>query len=150
MLHGAAQPSFCGRAAAGSSPVDSSPAGPPSFFDSSGLFPSLCTGLDLQTIVCEACQLAKHRRSSFRPSMSHTSTPLYRIHSDVWGPAPQSSLKGHRYFVIFVDEASRILGLIYWRPSLGLPPLCVISALWLTLSLDVVFSGSDLTMPVIL
>ena len=51
--------------------------------------------------------MAKHRRSSFRSSMSHTSTPLYRIHSDVWGPAPQSSLKGRRYFVIFVDEASR-------------------------------------------
>ena len=51
--------------------------------------------------------MAKHCRSSFRPSMSHTSTPLYRIHSDVWGPTPQSSLKGHRYFVIFVDEASR-------------------------------------------
>ena len=37
MLHGAAQPSFYGRAAVGSPHVDSSPAGPPSFFDSSAL-----------------------------------------------------------------------------------------------------------------
>ena len=81
--------------------------GHPPFSTLRRLFPLLCTGLDLQTIVCEVCQLAKHRRSSFRLSMSHTSTPLYRIHSDVWGPAPQSSLKGHRYFVIFVDEAIR-------------------------------------------
>ena len=81
--------------------------GHPPFSTLRRLFPLLCTGLDLQTIVCEACQLAKHHRSSFRPPMSHTSTPLYRIHSDVWGPAPQSSLKGHWYFVIFVDEASR-------------------------------------------
>ena len=63
--------------------------------------------MDLQTVVCEACQLAKHRRASFHPSVSHLSTPLYRVHSDVWGPAPQASLKGHRYFLIFVDEASR-------------------------------------------
>ena len=58
-------------------------------------------------IVCEACQLAKHHRASFHLSPSHTSTPLYRIHSDVWGPAPQSSLEGQRYFLIFVDEASQ-------------------------------------------
>ena len=48
------------------------------------LFPSLCAGLDLQTIVCEACQLAKHRRCSYLPSTFHTSTLLFRVHSDVW------------------------------------------------------------------
>ena len=37
MIHGATQPSLCGRAAAGSPLVDSSAAGPPSFFDSSAL-----------------------------------------------------------------------------------------------------------------
>ena len=71
------------------------------------LFPSLCMGLDPKTVVCESCQLAKHRRSSFPPSESHTLTPLFRVHSDVWGPAPQASLKGHRYFLVFVDEATR-------------------------------------------
>ena len=48
------------------------------------LFPSLFVGLDPETITCEACQLAKHRRASFTPSVTHTTTPLYRIHSDVW------------------------------------------------------------------
>ena len=81
--------------------------GHPPFSTLQRLFPSLCTGLDIQTVVCEACQLAKHRRASFHLSPSHTSIPLYRIHSDVWGPAPQSSLKGQRYFLIFVDEASQ-------------------------------------------
>ena len=81
--------------------------GHPPFSTLQRLFPSLCTGLDLQTVVSEAYQLAKHRRASFHLSPSHTSTPLYCIHSDVWGPAPQSSLNGQRYFLIFVDEASR-------------------------------------------
>ena len=81
--------------------------GHPSFSTLQHLFPSLCMGLDLQTVVSESCQLAKHRRASFNPSMSHSSTPLYRVHSDVWGPAPHASLKGHRYFLIFMDEASQ-------------------------------------------
>ena len=81
--------------------------GHPPFSTLQRLFPSLCMGLDLHTVVCEACQLAKHHRASFHLSPSHTSTPLYRIHSDIWGPTPQSSLKGQRYFLIFVDEASR-------------------------------------------
>ncbi|XP_078437813.1 uncharacterized protein LOC144708393 [Wolffia australiana] len=79
----------------------------PSFAILKRLFPTLFVGLDPKTIVCEACQLAKHRRSSFPSSQSHTSTPLLRIHSDVWGPAPKPSLQGHRYFLIFVDEATR-------------------------------------------
>ena len=81
--------------------------GHPPFSSLQRLFPSLCTGLDLTTVVCEACQLAKHRRSTFSPSESHSSVPLFRVHSDVWGPAPQASLRGHRYFLIFVDEATR-------------------------------------------
>ena len=42
----------------------------------------------------------------FHPSMAHTLYPLFRVHSDVWGPAPHNSLKGHWYFLIFVDEAT--------------------------------------------
>ena len=81
--------------------------GHPSFSNLRHLFSSLCTGLDPKTSICEACQLAKHRRASFTPSISLTKTPFFRIHSDVWGPAPQAGLKGHRGFLIFVDEATR-------------------------------------------
>ena len=80
--------------------------GHPSFSTLRRLFPSLCTGLDPKTVICEACQLAKHRRASFTPSISHTTTPFFQIHNDAWGPAPQAGLKGHRWFLIFVDEAT--------------------------------------------
>ena len=109
MFYSAAQHPFGGRAAAWSPLVDSSAAGASSFFYSSTFISFVMYGLDLQTVVREACQLAKHRRASFHLSPSHTSTPLYRIHSDVWGPAPQSSLNGERYFLIFVDEPSRYM-----------------------------------------
>ncbi|XP_078437279.1 uncharacterized protein LOC144707896 [Wolffia australiana] len=81
--------------------------GHPPFLILQCLFPDLCKGLDPKMFVCDSCQLAKHRRASFSPSTSHTTVPLYRIHSDVWGPAPQTGLKGHRWFLIFVDEATR-------------------------------------------
>ena len=81
--------------------------GHPPFSSLQRLFPSLCMGLDPKTVVCESYQLAKHHRSSFPPSESHTLTPLFRVHSDLWGLALQASLKGHRYFLLFVDEATR-------------------------------------------
>ncbi len=33
--------------------------------------------------------------------------PLELVHSDVWGPAPISSINGFRYYVIFVDDFTR-------------------------------------------
>lgn len=30
------------------------------------------------------------------------------IHSDVWGPSPKSSISGYRWFVIFVDDCTRM------------------------------------------
>ena len=70
-------------------------------------FPSMCTGLDPKTVICEACQLAKHRRESFSSSSSHTTIPLSRIHNDVWGSAPHAGLKGQWWFLLVVDEATR-------------------------------------------
>jgi hypothetical protein len=34
------------------------------------------------------------------------------MHTDVWGPAHVSSLGGSRYYVTFIDYASRKLGFI--------------------------------------
>lgn len=29
------------------------------------------------------------------------------MHSDVWGPTPQMSIEGYRYYVSFIDECTR-------------------------------------------
>ena len=36
------------------------------------------------------------------------SAPFELVHSDVWGPCPIMSLIGFKYFIIFVDDFSRI------------------------------------------
>src|SRR5206468_4592975 len=36
-------------------------------------------------------------------------SPLYLIHCDIWGPSPEPSLTGDKYFILFLDDYSRFL-----------------------------------------
>ena len=53
------------------------------------------------------CVMGKMTQLPFSPSQSCTKFPLDLVHSDVWGPAPISSINGFRYYVIFVDDFTR-------------------------------------------
>ena len=70
------------------------------------LFPSLnnCT----TSLDCETCVLAKSHKHSYYPSNTHAPNPFDVIHSDVWGPAPHMNSHGFKYFVLFVDDCSRM------------------------------------------
>lgn len=57
--------------------------------------------------LCSACCLGKTHRLPFTTSFSPCSAPLEIIHSDVWGPAPITSINGYRYYVHFVDAFTR-------------------------------------------
>ena len=48
----------------------------------------------------------------FTKSDFQASNPLELIHSDVWGPAPVTSVNDFQYYVIFVDEYSKFNGFI--------------------------------------
>ena len=39
---------------------------------------------------------------------SRVSSPFHLVHFDIWGPINTPSLLGFRYFVIFVDDYSRV------------------------------------------
>jgi hypothetical protein len=58
-------------------------------------------------VLCSACQQAKSHGLPFARSTSRASRPLEIIHSDVWGPAPVSSVDGFRYYVSFLDDFSK-------------------------------------------
>ena len=63
----------------------------------------------IESLQCEACQLGKHHRVPFAPRReSRVSSPFHLVHSDIWGPINTPSLLGFRYFVIFVDNYSRV------------------------------------------
>ena len=59
--------------------------------------------------TCEACELSKHCRNSFYPQVeSRVLHHFQLVHLDIWGPIRVKSYSGFQYFVIFVDDFSRI------------------------------------------
>jgi hypothetical protein len=59
------------------------------------------------SLECEACQLRKHRHSSFSSSgPSRQSKSFDLVHTDIWGPSRISTLNGFLYFVLFVNNYS--------------------------------------------
>ena len=57
---------------------------------------------------CDACQFAKNKRSVYSVNINKRSNcPFNLIHYDVWY-APVTSICGHRYFVTFIDDATRV------------------------------------------
>ena len=55
---------------------------------------------------CEECALAKQARRNFKTRPKRTKERLGRIHLDLSGPHPVSA-RGERYFLLFLDEATR-------------------------------------------
>ena len=57
---------------------------------------------------CWPCAGGKLRRRAFPPSQSVTRSKLELVHSDVCGPMSEPSIGGHRYFIVFVDDFTRM------------------------------------------
>ena len=57
--------------------------------------------------ICEACHLGKSSRLPFFDSSFVATRPLERVHCDLWGPSPVSSIQGFRFYVVFIDHYTR-------------------------------------------
>jgi Integrase core domain. len=65
---------------------------------------------------CESCILGKQKRVSFQKSgRTPRQEKLELVHTDVWGPAPVSSIGGKSYFVTFIDDHSRKVWVYFLR-----------------------------------
>ena len=51
--------------------------------------------------------MGKHTIKPFSNSETRSKEILYLIHSDVCGPMSDKSLRGHLYYVTFIDDHSR-------------------------------------------
>ena len=58
--------------------------------------------------VCTACLDGKQTRDPFPQSASRRSKPLELVHSDLHGPIATPTDNGYRYWITFVDDASRV------------------------------------------
>ncbi|CAH9073666.1 unnamed protein product [Cuscuta europaea] len=65
--------------------------------------------------TCETCILAKSHRQQFKPSNTRVETPFSLVHSDVWGPAPVIGGQNLRYYVIFVDDCTRMTWIYFLK-----------------------------------
>ena len=80
--------------------------GHPSLKNLKSLVLSCC---QIESLKYEACQLGKHHRMPFASRRkSRVSSPFHLVHSDIWGPISTPSLLRFRYFVIFVNDYSRV------------------------------------------
>ncbi|KAJ7946112.1 Retrovirus-related Pol polyprotein from transposon TNT 1-94 [Quillaja saponaria] len=81
--------------------------GHPSFLVLGNMFPNLIKQCTMSNLTCDACEFAKHTRSSYPPQNIKSTSPFVLIHSDVWGPSRAVSVSGYRWFVTFIDCYSR-------------------------------------------
>lgn len=72
------------------------------------LLPHLFKNNNLTVFNCDTCIKAKSHRVSYAPSSNKSNSPFDLIHSDVWGPAPVSSIDGNKWFVLFIDDCTRM------------------------------------------
>ena len=69
-------------------------------------------------IVCKECILAKQKKVSF-PSKQFDITPkLELIHRDLSGPCRTRGFYGERYFMIFVDDFTRMMWVAFLKEKL--------------------------------
>ncbi|PKI67066.1 hypothetical protein CRG98_012604 [Punica granatum] len=57
---------------------------------------------------CTACLLGKQSRLPFKSSSWRATEKLQLVHTDVCGPTSEASLSGSKYFLIFVDDMTRM------------------------------------------
>lgn len=81
--------------------------GHPSFVAMSRIYPSLFNSCSKESLVCDACEFAKHTRVLYPSIGLRSQKPFDVIHSDVWGPCEAHSISGHKWFVTFIDGFSQ-------------------------------------------
>jgi histone deacetylase 1/2 len=82
--------------------------GHPSFGYMKHLFPELFVNCGSYKFECETCIKAKSHRVSYPQNLTKCSSPFDLVHSDVWGPAPVTSKNRNKWFILFIDDCTRM------------------------------------------
>ena len=65
--------------------------------------------------ICKECVLKKHNRVSFPKKKFTTTTKLEIVHTDLSGPTKTKGFYGERYFMILVDDFSRMMWVAFLK-----------------------------------
>jgi hypothetical protein len=58
--------------------------------------------------LCKHCQQGKQTKTRFKSMEYSTTSPLEIVHTDLVGPTATKGLKGERYFMLLVDDYTRM------------------------------------------
>ncbi|KAL4562996.1 hypothetical protein LXL04_027027 [Taraxacum kok-saghyz] len=72
-------------------------------------------------LQCETCVLAKSHRQTYKPSNTRVEFPFSLIHSDVWGPAKVLGGQDFKYFLLFVDDCTRMIWIYFLKHKSEVP-----------------------------
>ena len=72
------------------------------------------SSIEFNNKICEGCAIRKKQRSSFPHYQFRSYEPLALVHSDICGPMQILSLGNNKYFLLFVDDYSRV-SRVYFR-----------------------------------
>ena len=65
--------------------------------------------IDVNKNTCEGCIMGKMHTLSFTKTTWRVKAPLQLVHTDIWGPACNPNMGGKRYFLLFVDDYTRMM-----------------------------------------
>ena len=68
--------------------------------------------------ICRHCQLGKKTRIRFKTKEYSTSKPLELVHIDLCGPTRTKSLQGESYFMLFIDDFTRMAWVSFLKEKL--------------------------------
>jgi hypothetical protein len=59
--------------------------------------------------LCKHCQQGKQTKTKFKSKEYSTTRPLEIVHTDLVGPTTTNGLKCEKYFMLLVDDYTRIV-----------------------------------------
>jgi transposase InsO family protein len=65
--------------------------------------------------LCKHCQQGKQTRTRFKSKEYSTTKPLEIVHTDLVGPTTTKGLKGERYFMLLVDDYTRMTAVFFLK-----------------------------------
>jgi hypothetical protein len=65
--------------------------------------------------LCKHCQQGKQTNTRFKSKEYSTTRPLEIVHIDLVGPTTTKGLKGEKYFMLLVDDYTRMVAVFFLR-----------------------------------
>jgi len=99
--------------------------GHPSFQIVKTILPSLFKNIDIRSMCCEVCELAKHRPLHFPINNKLSDQSFFLVHTDVWGPANIPTFSGAKWFLTFIDDYTRVTWIILLKHKSKISSMCI-------------------------